>query len=69
MENDLTRIGANIRNYRLKAKITQKELADKIGVTHFWICKLEKGKQNNTTLNLLIKISHELKIDLNQLTQ
>lgn len=69
MENDLTRIGANIRNYRLKAKITQKELADKIGVTHFWICKLEKGKQNNTTLNLLIKISDELKIDLNQLTQ
>lgn len=69
MENDLTRIGQNIRNYRLKAKITQKELADKIGVTHFWICKLEKGKQNNTTLNLLIKISDELKIDLNQLTQ
>jgi transcriptional regulator with XRE-family HTH domain len=69
MENNLTRIGLNIKNYRLKAKITQKELADKIGVTHFWICKLEKGRQNNTTLNLLIAISEELKIDLNQLTQ
>lgn len=68
MANDLTNIGANIKKHRLKAKITQKELADKIGVTHFWICKLEKGKQNNTTLNLLIAISQELKINLNDLT-
>jgi putative transcriptional regulator len=69
MENDLTNIGANIKKHRLKANITQKELADKIGVTHFWICKLEKGKQNNTTLNLLIAISQELKINLNDLTK
>jgi len=68
MINELTNIGENIKKHRLNAKITQKELAKKIGVTHFWICKLEKGKQNNTTLNLLIAISEELKISLNQLT-
>jgi transcriptional regulator with XRE-family HTH domain len=68
MVNELTNIGENIKRYRLNAKITQKELAKKIGVTHFWICKLEKGKQNNTTLNLLIAISEELKISLNHLT-
>jgi putative transcriptional regulator len=68
MINELTNIGENIKRHRLKANITQKELANKIGVTHFWICKLEKGKQNNTTLNLLIAISEELKISLNQLT-
>jgi transcriptional regulator with XRE-family HTH domain len=68
MINELTNIGENIKRHRLNAKITQKELANKIGVTHFWICKLEKGKQNNTTLNLLIAISEELKISLNQLT-
>jgi hypothetical protein len=67
MANDLIRIGENIKRYRLKAKITQKELAYKIGVTHFWVCKLEKGKQNNTTINLLISISEELKIDLVEL--
>jgi len=67
MENNLIKIGENIKKHRLRAKITQKELADKIGVTHFWICKLEKGKQNNTTINLLISISEELKINLNQL--
>jgi transcriptional regulator with XRE-family HTH domain len=69
MGNDLITIGENIKRYRLKAKITQKELAEKIGVTHFWVCKLEKGKQNNTTINLLIAISRELKIDLNELTK
>ena len=69
MANDLITIGENIKRYRLKAKITQKELAEKIGVTHFWVCKLEKGKQNNTTINLLIAISEELKINLNELTK
>jgi len=68
MENDLITIGENIKRYRLKAKITQKELAEKIGVTHFWVCKLEKGKKNST-INLLIAISRELKIDLNDLTK
>ena len=68
MVNELTNIGENIKKHRLNAKITQKELAKKIGVTHFWICKLEKGKQNNTTLNLLIAISEELKINLHHLT-
>ena len=69
MGNDLFTIGENIKRFRLKANITQKELAEKIGVTHFWVCKLEKGKQNNTTINLLIAISKELKIDLNELTK
>lgn len=69
MESDLIKIGANIKQYRLKAKITQKELAEKIGITHFWLCKLEKGKQNNTTINLLIAISEELKINLTELTK
>ena len=69
MANNLITIGENIKRYRLKANITQKELAEKIGVTHFWICKLENGKQSNTTINLLIAISEELNVDLNELTK
>ena len=69
MANNLITIGENIKRYRLKANITQKELAQKIGVTHFWISKLENGKQSNTTINLLIAISEELNIDLNELTK
>lgn len=68
MKTDLSTIGNNIKKYRTKAKITQKELADKIGVSHYWICKIEKGKRN-TTLNLLMDISEKLNIDLSQLTQ
>ena len=68
MANNLITIGENIKRYRLKAKITQKQLAEKIGVTHFGVCKLEKGKKNST-INLLIAISEELKIDLNELTK
>jgi transcriptional regulator with XRE-family HTH domain len=69
MKNETITIGENIKKYRLIAKITQKELANKIGVSHFWVCKLERGKNNNTTLNLLIAISEELKINLNELTK
>lgn len=66
-KNDLITIGENIKKFRLLENITQKELAEKIGVTHYWVCKLERGKQSNTTINLLISISEELKINLNQL--
>ena len=69
MKKETITIVKNIKKYILIEKITQKELANKIGVSHFWICKLERGKNNNTTLNLLIAISKELKIDLNELTK
>lgn len=69
MKSDLIKIGENIKKYRAIAKLSQKELADKIGVTHFWVCKLEKGKQNNTTLNLLISISEQLNVELSDLTK
>jgi len=67
MANDLIKIGENIKRFRLKSNMTQKELAEKIGVTHFWVCRLEKGKQNNTTINLLIAIREALKIELYEL--
>lgn len=68
MKDNLITIGNNIKKYRTIAKISQKQLADKIGVSHFWICKLEKGKRN-TTINLLILISECLNVELSQLTE
>lgn len=67
MKNDLINIGENIKKFRLRAKLTQQELANKVGVTHYWICRLERGKQNNTSVNLLILISQELHINLGDL--
>jgi transcriptional regulator with XRE-family HTH domain len=68
MKDNLITIGNNIKKYRTIAKISQKQLADKIGVSHFWICKLENGKRN-TTINLLILISECLNVELSQLTE
>lgn len=68
MKNNLTTIGNNIKKHRKLANISQKQLAKKIGVSHFWISKLENGKRN-TTINLLILISDCLNIELSQLTE
>jgi transcriptional regulator with XRE-family HTH domain len=67
MKNDLIIIGENIKRFRMKRNITQKQLADRIGVSHFWICKLEKGKRN-TTINTLVMISEQLNVELSELT-
>ena len=42
---DLCKIlGANIRCYRIKLKMTQEELAEKAGITSVGISKIETGK-------------------------
>jgi transcriptional regulator with XRE-family HTH domain len=52
METYVVNIGKNIKRIRQEKKISQKELAEKINVTHFWICKLESGKKNTTIYRL-----------------
>lgn len=52
--------GENVLTARKKAKLTQKELADKVGVSHEWICKIEKGKANALSTALIIKINTAL---------
>ena len=59
-------IGRNIKRLRKEKNISQKELADKLNVTHFWICKLESGKRN-TTIFRLHEIALHLDTDLTNL--
>ena len=59
-------IGRNIKRLRKEKNISQKELADKLNVTHFWICKLESGKRN-TTIFRLNEIALHLDTDLTNL--
>jgi len=66
MSNSNIRIGERIKIIRKSKKITQKELAEKVGVTHEWICKLENGKAN-VTLSLLNNIADNLTVELEQL--
>lgn len=42
---DLSIIGKNIRYYRKQKKLTQKELADKMGLSKNYICQIELGNK------------------------
>lgn len=45
-----------LKEYRLAARISQKEMAEKSGVGLATICHLEQGKNQNITLNNFISL-------------
>lgn len=49
----ISKFGEVVKKERLNKKFTQKELAEKVGVSHEWICKIEKGKARTISLNLI----------------
>lgn len=53
-----------IKECRLNSKLTQKELAEKIGVTQAAVAKMEKQKDHNPNIDMAFKISQVLKVDL-----
>ena len=44
VEQALTRLGKNIKTARLRRKLTQEELAGKIGITRYVMADIEGGK-------------------------
>jgi DNA-binding Xre family transcriptional regulator len=70
MENniELTKIGEKVKFFRLQKKLTQKEIDLKIGITHEWVCKIERGKAKNITFSLLVSISKNLDVKLSDIT-
>ena len=52
-----------IRNTRMKKRITQKQLAEMIGVSQAYISKIESDEFVNVTLIEIIKLSKALQID------
>jgi transcriptional regulator with XRE-family HTH domain len=67
MKNTMLQVGERIKSLRLQNKLTQKELAEKVGVTHEWICKIERGKAKNITVSLLTSIVDNLESNFNDL--
>lgn len=65
MEDILGKIGKNIRRYRTQAKLTQYELAEKVGVHQKYVGNIERGQ--NTTISVLHKISVALNVKLSDL--
>lgn len=56
----LKAFGNKVKHGRKSVKLTQKELAEKVGVTHEWVCKIEKGKAKSISFTLIEKISEAL---------
>lgn len=56
-----------IENGRKMKNISQRELSRKIGISHVSVNDLEKGKIQKPSIDILINISEELDISINEL--
>ena len=64
------KISTALFDYRLKHKLSQKKLAEKLGVTQPMVTKLESGDYNYTIEQLwkiATKLNFELKIDFKEI--
>ncbi|EHP0513636.1 helix-turn-helix transcriptional regulator [Staphylococcus pseudintermedius] len=59
-------IAANIRCFRKHKKLSQKELADRLGTTRQHICDIERCKKN-VSIAMLGKIAKKLQVEPYQL--
>ncbi len=60
-------IAQNIKRYRQKRKMTQKELAKKAGIDFFTLSKVETGVTSNPTIETVMKIAAALGVSINHL--
>lgn len=49
-------LATRIKEYRLAARLSQRELAEKSGVSYTTICHFEQGRHPNLTLNNFISL-------------
>ena len=61
-------ISASIKAKRLECGLTQKELADKVGVDQSMICQIERGTKS-PTLALSVEIAAALGCDVCEFTK
>ena len=59
-------VGANLRKARLKADLTQEELADQVGITRNYYACLERG-ETLPSLTTLYKIAKATKTTMAQI--
>ena len=68
MSNDYTTLVKNIKYFRLKANMTQEQLAEKSDLSVSYIKQIESGKEfKNITFNTFSKIAKALNIDVKEL--
>ena len=59
----------NIRVYRERAAITQKQLADAAGIAQCYLSELEKGRKNNPNPVILLRLSRALNVTMEELME
>lgn len=52
-----------LNDARKKMRLTQEQLSKKLNISQNYLCKLENGKFKNVNIELIKKISKELKLD------
>jgi transcriptional regulator with XRE-family HTH domain len=62
-----TQLGKRLRELRVNARLTQRELGDRSHVSHSYISQLETGKRKNSTLDVLREITRALSYPLDRL--
>lgn len=63
---DYMQLGTRLRQERLKHKLTQERLAEKIDVSHAYIGQIERGERS-LTLETLIKLANQLEVTADEL--
>ncbi len=61
MDADLQRLGKCVREFRLKAGLSQEELADLAGLHRTYVGGIERGERNVGVINLL-QLARALKV-------
>lgn len=63
LKNYQKNLGIEVRFKRKLLGLTQKELAQKLNITHEWVNKIERFKANKISSDLIFKITDFLNID------
>lgn len=69
--DDVKMNGVQLRERRKKSRITQREIADRIGVSRALVCLIEKGKRHNVVvereiLTLIRTIEEDMRKSLSE---
>lgn len=60
-------MGINLKIFRIKKGLKQQELADRVGISRYYLSSLETGKANNPSNDLMIKLSRVLDTTVEEL--
>lgn len=59
--------GEAIKQARIEKKLSLRELARRIGISHPYLSQLENNHNNNPSLEIIVKLSKELEVPLHRL--